>query len=147
MLFPVRETSLYSNAKCHFKFRKKTISKQNNVSCHHKTVPKPKPLACLLFSECSLVLFTICISKPVGSRFGQVKFRTGKFSPGIAFTIILYKSVPFTKKWLRKPETGIKDGFEEMQHELPLRTFCPEKQEKLSRCSVAPRNFPLERPK
>ena len=66
---------------------KKTISKQNNVSCHHKTVPKPKPLACLLFSECSLVLFTICISKPVGSRFGQVKFRTGKFSPGIAFTI------------------------------------------------------------
>ena len=87
MLFPVRETSLYSNAKCHFKFRKKTISKQNHVSCHHKTVPKPKPLACLLFSECSLVLFTICISKPAGSRFGQVKFRTGKFSPGIAFTI------------------------------------------------------------
>ena len=34
-----------------------------------------------------LWLFIICISKPVGSRFGQVKFRTGKFSPGIAFTI------------------------------------------------------------
>ena len=26
----------------------------------------------------------------------------------------IYKSVPFTEKQLRKPETGIKDGFQEM---------------------------------
>ena len=32
----------------------------------------------------------------------------------------LYKTVPFTEKRLRKPETGIKDGFEEMEHEFPF---------------------------
>ena len=32
----------------------------------------------------------------------------------------LYKSVPFTEKRLQKPETGIKDGFEEMEQEFPL---------------------------
>ena len=32
----------------------------------------------------------------------------------------LYKSVPFTEKWLRKPETGIKDGFEEIKKEFPF---------------------------
>ena len=30
----------------------------------------------------------------------------------------LYKSVPFTVKRLGRPETRIKDGFEEMEHEL-----------------------------
>ena len=46
------------------------------------------------------------------------QFTTGKFHPGIAFTI-LYESVPFTKKLLRKPETGIKDGFgKEIEHEF-----------------------------
>ena len=32
----------------------------------------------------------------------------------------LYKSVPFTEKRPRRPETGIKDGFEEMEHEFPF---------------------------
>ena len=40
----------------------------------------------------------------------------------------LLKSVPFTGKQPRRPETGIKDGFEEMEHKLPLRIFHPEKQ-------------------
>ena len=44
-------------------------------------------------------------AKPVGSLF-----RTGKFRPGIAFTIV-YKSVPFIEKRPRKPENGINDGF------------------------------------
>ena len=37
---------------------------------------------------------------------------------------------------MNRLETGIKDGFEEMEHEFPL-----------FRCSVAPGNFPLDRPK
>ena len=32
----------------------------------------------------------------------------------------LYKSVPFTEKRPRRPETSIKDGFEEMEHEFPF---------------------------
>ena len=38
-------------------------------------------------------------------------------------------------------QTGIKDDFEEMEHEHLIRTFCPEKLDYLLRCSVAPRNF------
>ena len=34
--------------------------------------------------------------------------------------LLLYKSVPFTRKQPRRPETGIKDGFEEMEHKFPL---------------------------
>ena len=65
--------------------------------------------------------------------------------PGIAFTIILYKSVPVTEKRPQRSETGFKDGFEEMEHEFPF--VRPEEQEYLFRCSVAPGNFPVERPK
>ena len=59
----------------------------------------------------------------------------------------LYKSVPFTQKRPRRPETGIKDGFEGMEHELPFGIFHPEKQDYLFRCSVASGSFPLGRPK
>ena len=59
----------------------------------------------------------------------------------------LYKSVPFTKKRTQKPEPSIKDDFEEMEHGFPFGIFLPEKQDYLFRCSVAPRNFPMERPK
>ena len=65
--------------------------------------------------------------------------------PRIAFTIILYKSVPVTEKRPRRFETGIKDGCEEMEHEFPF--FCPEEQDYLFRCSVAPGHFPLAQPK
>jgi len=53
----------------------------------------------------------------------------------------LYKTVPFTGKRLRRPETGIKDGFEEIEHEFLLGIFHPEKQDYLFRCSVV-RCFP-----
>ena len=61
----------------------------------------------------------------------------------------LYEPVPFIGlgKRLRRPETGIKDGFEEMEHEFLFGIFRPEKQDYLFRCSVAPGNCPLERPK
>ena len=52
----------------------------------------------------------------------------------------LHKSAPSTEKRPRKPETGIKDGFEEMEHEFPFGTFRSEKQDYFIR------NFPLKRP-
>ena len=55
----------------------------------------------------------------------------------------LYKSVPFTEKRLRRSETGIKDGFQEMELEFPFVIFRPEKQDYLFRSSFAPGNFPL----
>ena len=45
------------------------------------------------------------------------------------------------------PETGIKDGLEEMELEFSFATVRPEKQDYLFRCSVASGNFPLEWPK
>ena len=62
----------------------------------------------------------------------------------MAFTI-LFKTVPFTGRWPRRPETGIKVGFEEMEHKFPFGTFCPEKEGYLLRCSFAPGKFLLER--
>ena len=59
----------------------------------------------------------------------------------------LYKSDPFTGKRPRRPETGIKVDFEEMEHSFPFGIFRPEKQDYLFRCFVAPANFPLERSK
>ena len=59
----------------------------------------------------------------------------------------LEKSVPLTGKRPLRPETGIKDGFEKLEHEFPYGTFRSEKQDYLFRCFVAPGNFPLERPK
>ena len=50
-----------------------------------------------------------------------------------------------TEKGPRKPETGIKDGFGEMDHEFQFEIFRPEKQDYLFRCSVSPGNFPSER--
>ena len=39
----------------------------------------------------------------------------------------LNKSVPFSEKRLQRPETCIKDGFEEMAHEFPFGAFRPQK--------------------
>ena len=55
--------------------------------------------------------------------------------------------IPFTGKRPRRPETGIKDDFEEIEHEVLFGIFRPEKQDYFYRCSVPPGNFPLERPK
>ena len=51
------------------------------------------------------------------------------------------------RKKPRRPVTGIKDGFEGMEHEFPFGIFHGEKQDHHFRCSVAPGNFPLGRPK
>ena len=59
----------------------------------------------------------------------------------------LYKSVSFTKKRPQRRETGIKDRWEEMEYGFLFGRFYPEKQDYLFRCSVAPGNFLLERPK
>ena len=52
------------------------------------------------------------------------------------------QSVPFVKKWARRPKAGIKECFEEMECEFP---YGHSKQDYLFRCYVAPRKFPLER--
>ena len=72
------------------------------------------------------------------------KFRTGEFRPGIAITI---STISTDQLRPRRPETGIKDGFEEMDHESPFGIFHPDKQDYLFRCFVAPGNFPLGEPK
>ena len=65
--------------------------------------------------------FTIYMGKPVGSRFGQI-VRTIQdrqiTSWNRVYHFYNYKSVPIIEKRPRKPETGIKDGFEEMEHEF-----------------------------
>ena len=72
------------------------------------------------------------------------EFRTGKFRPGIAITI---STISTDQLRPRRPETGIKDGFEEMDHEFPFGIFHPDKQDYLFRCFVAPGNFRWENPK
>ena len=71
-----------------------------------------------------------------------IKIQDWYFPPGIAFTFCR-KSVPFTEKLPRKPETGIKVGFEEMEHEFPFGTSRPKKADYILRFSVALGNFPL----
>ena len=65
--------------------------------------------------------------------------------PRIAFTIILYKSVPVTEKGPRRSETGIKDGCEEMEHEFPF--VRPEEQDYLSDVPLLPDIFRWDNPK
>ena len=73
------------------------------------------------------------------------KFRTGKFSSGIAFTICT-DQFHLTENG-REGLKLVSKMAEEMEHEFPLGIFHPEKQDYLFRCSVAPGNFPLGRPK
>ena len=54
-----------------------------------------------------------------GSQSSEL-VNAGKCRPGIAFRDHLYESVPFTGKQPRRPETGIKDSFEEMEHEFSV---------------------------
>ena len=81
------------------------------------------------------------MGKPVGSRFGQISdkqnSRQVNFVPDSRLPF--HKSAPSTEKRPRKPETGIKDGFEEMEHEFPFRILS-QKQDYFFR------NFPLKRP-
>ena len=62
-------------------------------------------------------LFSIYMRKPFGSRFGQLvsKFRIVIFLSGLAFTICTNPS-----HLQRESGTGIKNGFDEMEHEFPF---------------------------
>ena len=71
-----------------------------------------------------------------------IKIQDWYFPPGIAFTIYR-KSVPFTEKLPRKPETSIKVGSEEMEHEFAFGISRPKKPDYILRFSVALGNFPL----
>ena len=76
----------------------------------------------------------------------QSSGQSGKFRPRIDFTICT-NQFHLPKKRPRRSETGIKDGFEGMEHEFPFGIFHPEKQDYLFRFSVAPGHFPLGRSK
>ena len=95
-------------------------------------------------------LFTIYLGKQVGPRFRQMISKIQDWWI-LSWNRVyhLYKSVPFTKKRPRRPQTGsgIQDGLEEMECKLSLGRFYLEKQDYLFRCSVAPGDFLLERPK
>ena len=56
-----------------------------------------------------------------------------------------HQSVAWTERRPWRTGAGVKDVFEEAEHEFPFGIIRPEKQEYLFRCSVAPGNFPLER--
>ena len=68
------------------------------------------------------------------------------FISEVAFAICT-NQFHLSRKRSPKPETGIKHGFEQMEHKFPCGILRPEKQDYLFRCSVAAGNFPLERPK
>ena len=93
-------------------------------------------------------LFTIYLGKPVGPCFWQMISKIQDWGIlSLNRVYHLYKSVPFTKKRPQRRETGIKDGWEEMEYGFLFGRFYPEKQDYLFRCSVASGNFPLKRPK
>ena len=80
------------------------------------------------------MLFTIYKGKPVGSWFrqrisGKAKFKTGKFRPGIAFTMYTNQLHLPKNSRERLKLVLIKDGFEEIELEFPFGTFRPEKQD------------------
>ena len=68
------------------------------------------------------------MGEPVGLHFGQIvrKFRT-------VLNLVPESRLPFaqigsfTGKRPKRPEAGVTDGFEEMEHEFPLGIFRPEK--------------------
>ena len=91
---------------------------------------------CWVFSQattwaihtCTQRLFTFDMGKLVRLRFGF--------------------AVPVVEKRPRRSETGIKDGFEKMEHEFPFVIFRPEKQNYLFRFSVRlPKIFRWDNPK
>ena len=55
-------------------------------------------------------------------------------------------AVTFIERRPRRSETGIKDGFQEMEHEFSFGTFRSGKQDYFFRRSAAPGNFPPKRP-
>ena len=62
-------------------------------------------------------------------HFGCLLFTwaNGKQNSGLVNFIPEYYCVYYLfhllKKWLQRPKTGIKDGFKELEHEIPYETF------------------------
>ena len=98
-----------------------------------------------------LLLFTICMGRPVGPRFRQmVRKNSGlvSFAPESRLPFVQIKSVRFTGKRPRRPETGIKlMAWKKWNANFRLEYSFRKKQDYLYRCFVAPGNFLLERPK
>ena len=91
---------------------------------------------------CRLSLF---ISKPVGARFEQMGSKTWvNFVAKSHLTFAKISSIIRKTAAIHgRPETVIKNSFEEMEHEFPFETFRTEKQDYLFRNSVPPGNFQL----
>ena len=74
--------------------------------------------------------FTGCLpftrAKPVIHGLGNWTQNTGLVNFILESRFHLYKSVPFTWKRPPRPETGIKDGLEEMEQKFLLGIFCLE---------------------
>ena len=70
-----------------------------------------------------------------------VNFILESRSPFVQITSIYQKMTAKAWNWYQRT------GFEEMEHKFCFGIFRSAKRENLFRCSVAPGNFPLERPK
>ena len=139
-------------AKVYTRFQTKTTQKPYPVGRHipiwliQGSRPPPPRAAFIIVFERRHISYS-CLPFALANRsvhgFGKLyaEFRTGKFCPGIAFTICK------NQFHLPKNDRGIKDGSEEMEHKFPLGTFRQEEQDHLFKCSVALGNFSLERPK
>ena len=81
---------------------------------------------------------------------GKQNFRLVNFVTESRLPLIFYKSVPFTKKWLRRPDTGIKMRLHKWNTNFSLEHSTRKKQNYLFRCSgcyIMPKNVPLEQTK
>ena len=66
------------------------------------------------------------MGKPVGSRFGQMVSNSQDWQISSWNRVYhLHKLCTFTEKWPRMPGTGIRDGFEELEHEFPTYSDIP----------------------
>ena len=140
-------------AKVYTRFQTKTTQKPYPLGRHipiwliqgSSSPPPPRAAFIVVFERrhisYSCLPFTLANWSVHGFGKLYAKFRTGKFCPGIAFTICK------NQFHLPKNDRGIKDGSEEMEHKFPLGTFRQEEQDHLFKCSVALGNFSLERPK
>ena len=107
------------------------------------------PLSILCFAtilDCCLP-FTWANCVTVGSRLGQmlIKFKTGKFCPGIVFAICT-NQLHLPKNGRERLKLVSKTGFEETEHEFRFGIFRPGKQDYHFRSSVAPGSFTPKRP-
>ena len=91
--------------------------------------------------------FTFYKGRPVGSRFRQMGSKIQDWYISFRNCVYYsYKSVSFTTKRPRRPKTGVKMALKKWNANLRLGYSVRKKQDYLFRYSVAPGNFPLERP-